>query len=122
MAVENGVGRIVVDNITELETLSRIASELGKTAGIMFRIKPGIDAHTHDFIKTGQIDSKFGVALENGEAFEIIKKAMEYNNVVVDGVHCHIGSQIFESQPFITASEIMLKFIKDIKDKIEKEC
>ena len=71
MAVENGVGHIVVDNIYELETLDRIAGERGIVQRIMFRIKPGIDAHTHSFIRTGQIDSKFGVALENGEAFEI---------------------------------------------------
>jgi diaminopimelate decarboxylase len=69
-AVKNGVGRIIVDNMTELELLNEIAASQGETVGIMFRIKPGIDAHTHDFIKTGQIDSKFGFALENGEAME----------------------------------------------------
>ena len=81
MAVDNGVGHIVVDNAEELELLDRIARERGKVANISFRIKPGVEAHTHDFVKTGQIDSKFGVALENGEAFEIIKAASEKKGV-----------------------------------------
>lgn len=68
MAVDNNVGRVIVDNITELENLNAIAADKGKNIGIMLRIKPGIDAHTHEFIKTGQIDSKFGFALETGEA------------------------------------------------------
>lgn len=116
-AVENGVGRIVVDNIDELETLSRIAAEKGKTAGIMFRIKPGIDAHTHDFIKTGQIDSKFGFALETGEAMEAVKKALSTPNVKLRGLHCHIGSQIFDIDPFELAAKVMLELFKAVKDE-----
>lgn len=68
MALEYGVGRIVVDNLGELHTLSKLAGEMGKTAAIYLRITPGIDAHTHAFIRTGQIDSKFGFTLENGDA------------------------------------------------------
>ena len=98
MARENGVGRIVVDNVFELESLNRLSGEMGKTADILFRIKPGIDAHTHSFIRTGQIDSKFGVSLEIGEAENIIKMADDMENLNVVGVHCHIGSQIFELQ------------------------
>ena len=116
-AVENGVGRIVVDNIDELEALSRIAAEKGKTAGIMFRIKPGIDAHTHDFIKTGQIDSKFGFALETGEAMEAVKKALSTPNVKLRGLHCHIGSQIFDIDPFELAAKVMLELFKAVKDE-----
>lgn len=116
-AVENGVGRIVVDNIYELETLSAIAVELGKTAGIMFRIKPGIDAHTHDFIKTGQIDSKFGFALETGEAMEAVKKAVGMPGIKLRGLHCHIGSQIFDIDPFELAAKVMLELFKAVKDE-----
>lgn len=87
----------------------------------MFRIKPGVDAHTHSFIQTGQIDSKFGVALENGEAFEIIEKASKMSNVKVNGVHCHIGSQIFDIEPFCKAAEIMMNFVGDLKDKLGLE-
>ncbi len=117
MAIENGIGRIIVDNETELISLNNIAAEHNVCANIMFRIKPGIDAHTHDFIMTGQIDSKFGVALETGEADEIIKKAIALDNINVTGLHCHIGSQIFELSPFELAAEKMMNFIADIKDK-----
>ncbi len=121
MALKNGVGRIVVDNIFELHVLNKIAGELGKTADILFRIKPGIDAHTHSFVQTGQIDSKFGVALETGEAEEIIKTADGLQNINVVGVHCHIGSQIFELAPFELAAEKMMNFIGDLKDKYSIE-
>lgn len=117
MALESGVGRIVVDNVFELETLNKMAGEMGVAADIMFRIKPGIDAHTHSFIRTGQIDSKFGVALETGEAEEIIKTASEMPSVNVVGVHCHIGSQIFDLAPFELAAEKMMNFIGDMRDK-----
>jgi len=98
--------------------VNRIAAEKGKTVNISFRIKPGIDAHTHDFIRTGQIDSKFGVALENGEAMEIIGEAVKLSNVKVVGLHCHIGSQIFELAPFEEAARVMLTFIAKIKEEL----
>ena len=116
MAVENGVGRIVVDNLTELERLNAIASDAGKTVGIMLRIKPGVDAHTHDFIKTGQIDSKFGFALETGEAICAAKAALAMPSLRLRGLHCHIGSQIFDIGPFELAAQVMLELYKQIKD------
>ena len=116
-AVDAGVGRIVVDNLTELETLNKIAAKKGKKVGIMFRIKPGIDAHTHSFIRTGQIDSKFGLALETGEAMHGVKEALKMENVELKGLHCHIGSQIFDIDPFELAAEVMLGFMKQIKDE-----
>lgn len=121
LAVKNGVGHIIVDNIYELELLDQIAKEHDVIQNIMFRIKPGIDAHTHSFISTGQIDSKFGVALENGEAFDIIAKASEMSHVKVTGVHCHIGSQIFDIEPFCKAAEVLMNFIGDLKDKLNLE-
>lgn len=117
MALENDIGRIVVDNIYELELLDRLAREYGKRPKILFRIKPGIDAHTHSFIRTGQIDSKFGVALETGEAREIIARALKLAHVEVVGVHCHIGSQIFDSEPFQLAAERLADFIASIRDE-----
>lgn len=116
-ALNYGVGRIVVDNIYELRLLDSLAKEMGKVQDILFRIKPGIDAHTHDFVKTGQIDSKFGVALENGEAIDIIKKALGFKNVNVVGIHCHIGSQIFELSPFCETADVMMSFMKEVKDE-----
>lgn len=117
LALSNNVGRIIVDNITELEMLNNIAKAQGKTAKIMFRIKPGIDAHTHSFIRTGQIDSKFGFALETGEAMDAIKLAKTMENVELCGVHCHIGSNIFEVEPFELAGKVMVKFIAKIKQE-----
>lgn len=116
-ALESGVGRIVVDNRSELDMLERLAKENGRTAKILFRIKPGVDAHTHSFVRTGQIDSKFGVALETGEATEILKYAETLKNVKTVGLHCHIGSQIFDEEPFEAAAEIMINFMGDMKDK-----
>lgn len=121
LAVKNGVGHIIVDNVYELEALNEICAKSGKIQDIMFRIKPGIDAHTHSYIMTGQIDSKFGVALENGEAFDIIERASKMKNVRVTGVHCHIGSQIFEAEPFLQAAEVMMNFIADLKDRLSLE-
>lgn len=118
LALENRVGHIIVDNIYELNMLNDMAKKAGIVQHIMFRIKPGVDAHTHSFIQTGQIDSKFGVALENGEAFEIIETASKMSNVKVDGIHCHIGSQIFDIEPFSKAAEIMMEFIGELKDKL----
>ncbi len=118
MALENNVGYIVLDNLTELEMLSSIAKANAKTANVLFRIKPGIDAHTHDFVRTGQIDSKFGFALETGEAMDAVKKALATDAVRVTGIHCHIGSQIFDIDPFCHAAEVMLQFAVDVR----KEC
>lgn len=114
-ALECGVGHIIVDNLTELDTLNALAGEMGKNARIMFRVKPGIEAHTHEFIMTGQIDSKFGLALENGEAMEAVKRALSMEHVTLGGLHCHIGSQIFDIDPFVMAADVMLHFIADIK-------
>lgn len=120
-ALDNNVGRIVVDNLTELEKIEKAAKKRNITAKIMFRIKPGIDAHTHSFIRTGQIDSKFGLALENGEAMVGVKRALALKNVELCGLHCHIGSQIFDISPFELAAEVMMDFIAKIKEEIGAE-
>lgn len=114
-ALESSVGHIVVDNMTELDLLNGLAKARGKKVAIMLRIKPGVDAHTHEFIRTGQIDSKFGFALETGEAMHAVKKALTMSNVTLTGLHCHIGSQIFDIEPFEHAAQIMVTFIAEIK-------
>ena len=118
MALAYGVGAIVVDNRTELERLGALAAKAGKPARILFRVKPGVDAHTHNYIRTGQIDSKFGLALETGEAYEAVRAAMDMDSVDLVGLHCHIGSQIFELDPFADAARIMLDFIAKIRDEL----
>lgn len=120
-ALEVGVGHIIVDNISELYRLERIAKEKGVKPRIMFRIKPGIDAHTHKAVMTGQIDSKFGFALETGEAFEAVKEAISCENIEFYGVHCHIGSQIFDIEPFEAAAKVMLGFIAKVKNELGYE-
>lgn len=117
LALDYEIGHFIADNLTELQTIDRLAKEAGKVAHVSLRVKPGIDAHTHSFIQTGQIDSKFGFALETGEAMEAVEAALKYLNIDLKGVHCHIGSQIFESSPFVLAAEVMLQFIADIKAK-----
>ena len=121
LGLKSDIRRFVVDNKEELELLDKLASKAGMVAEISFRIKPGIDAHTHEFIKTGKIDSKFGVALENGEAMEIIRHALTLKNVHVAGVHCHIGSQIFDIDPFEHAANVMMGFLNDVKKTLGYE-
>lgn len=116
-ALDSNVGHFVADNLTELELLNRLAGEKGKKAGVLLRVKPGVDAHTHQFIRTGQIDSKFGFALETGEALAAAKEAAVLENIELRGVHCHIGSQIFDVAPFVLAAEIMIGFIRQIRDE-----
>lgn len=117
LALRENVGRIVVDNLTELQLLEELAAKLGKRPKILFRIKPGVDAHTHDFIRTGQIDSKFGFAIENGEAIAAAKAAAAAEQIELVGVHCHIGSQIFELDPFILAAKIMVEFMAQVREE-----
>ncbi len=118
MAVENNVGDIVVDNLSELEKLEAVAAAHNVTVSVSFRIKPGIDAHTHEFIRTGQVDSKFGLDLANGEAMEALRRAKELPHISVKGLHCHIGSQILEKAPFVHAAEVMLSFYAKIRDEL----
>ncbi|MBE6852711.1 MAG: diaminopimelate decarboxylase [Ruminococcus sp.] len=121
MALDFKVGRIVADNVYEIASLDRIAAERNTVIPVLLRIKPGVDAHTHSFISTGQIDSKFGFALETGEAYEAVKKVLSCKNLDFLGLHCHIGSSILDTRGFVAAAEIMMTFIKKIKDELEYE-
>ncbi|MDP4109183.1 MAG: diaminopimelate decarboxylase [Bacillota bacterium] len=121
MALRYQVGRIIVDNREELIRLDSLARKYGKIAQIIFRINPGIDAHTHQFLQTGQIDSKFGVPIETGEAYELIKDSLKYDNLKLAGVHCHIGSQIFDSEPFYLAAKKLMEFVAKIRDELGYE-
>ena len=118
LALSLGVGRFVVDNRDELSLLNTLCAEKNKKASILFRVTPGIDAHTHDFIMTGQIDCKFGVVLDTGDAMDIIRTASKMENIEVVGIHCHIGSQIFDLDPFCEAARVMMNFIGDIKNEL----
>ncbi len=114
-AMDMGVGRFVVDNLDELSAVSAEAVRRGITQGILLRITPGIDPHTHRAVVTGNVDSKFGSAIATGQAMDIVKKALSTKGVELIGIHCHIGSQIFDIEPFADAADIMVRFIADIK-------
>ncbi len=120
-ALDMGVGTIVVDNRDELDALDRLAARRKKVQRILLRITPGIDPHTHKAISTGSVDSKFGSAIETGQAMEIVRAALLKKNVRLVGLHCHIGSQIFDVQPFADAADIMVRFIADIRKKLGYE-
>ena len=117
MAMDAGVGYFVVDNTEELLAVDSAAGKKETRQKILLRITPGIDPHTHKKIITGNVDSKFGNAIVTGQAMDIVKLALSCSNVVLCGLHCHIGSQIFETEPFADAADIMLKFIADIKNE-----
>lgn len=117
MGIELGVGRFVVDNFYELDLIEKICEREGKVQEIYFRITPGIEAHTHDYIKTGQIDSKFGFALVNGDLYNAVDELNNYKNIKLVGLHAHIGSQIFDIEPFLDEVDIMMNLVKDIKLK-----
>lgn len=121
LGVRLGIGRFIVDNIHELEVLNSIAQEYGRVQKVYLRITPGVEAHTHEYIKTGQLDSKFGFPVIGDTVYDAIKRAMELEYIELNGLHCHIGSQIFDLEPFEDTTEIMLNLVNDIKETLGYE-
>lgn len=116
-AIENGIGYFVVDNVEELDAIERIAPLYHVCQKVLLRLTPGIDPHTYAAVATGKVDSKFGSAIETGQAEEIAKYAMSLKNVRLMGFHCHVGSQVFDSDVFVRAAEIMLDFVAMMQSK-----
>ncbi len=110
-ALLHGVGCFVVDNVEELYAIDGIARDLGKMARVLLRLTPGIDPHTYAAISTGKVDSKFGSAIETGQAEEITDIALSLSNIDLCGFHCHVGSQVFSSDVYIKAARVMLDFV-----------
>ena len=115
-AMEQGVGCIVCDNSQELDAIGEIAAEKGLRQKVMLRLTPGIDPHTHEKINTGRIDCKFGAPIETGQAEQLVLQALSIPSVELIGYHCHIGSQIFVSDPFREAATLMLEFAAQIRN------
>ncbi len=115
--LDAGVGRLVVDSFFEMERLSALAEERGVTQAILIRVTPGIEADTHDFIQTGQEDSKFGFGLAEGLAMSAVKRALELPGIDLAGLHMHIGSQIFALHSFSAAIEVAVGFMRQIRDE-----
>ena len=114
-AMEHGVGTFVCDSVDELDAIEREAARRAITQRVLLRLTPGIDPHTHAAIATGKVDSKFGAAIETGQAEELLLAALARPHIAVRGYHCHIGSQIFETAPFIDAARIMLTFTAQMR-------
>lgn len=117
MALEMGVGRIVVDNEYELAVLTQEAKKLNRSAEILLRARPGVAAHTHHYIQTGQQDSKFGLGLSDGRLMAAVKKALRSSRLNLRGLHCHIGSQIMDAQPFCLAAQVMVSAMQEVRRK-----
>jgi len=110
LALESGIGRIVIDNSAEIESLNDLAGLLDCRPRVLIRVTPGIKPSTHEYVQTGQVDSKFGFNLEGGAAAEAVKRVVAKSNLKLVGLHCHIGSQIFALKPFQVAARTMLEF------------
>ncbi len=114
--LDAGIGRVVVDNFEEMERLSSLAAERGVMQKVLIRVTPGVEADTHDFIMTGAEDSKFGFGLNQGLAMEAVKRAIELPGLDFDGLHMHIGSQIFALHSFAKAIEVIVEFMCEIQE------
>lgn len=121
LAVEKGVGRIVIDNFYEIENLEKILLSKQKSMNVMIRIVPGIDGHTHEYIKTGQIDSKFGFSLIDGSALRAVEMINNSKFLKLKGIHAHIGSQLDENIVYKKEIEVMAEFIENILGRFEIE-
>lgn len=117
-ALSCGVGCFIVDNHNELAHLNHYAGEHGILQKVLLRVTPGIDPHTLQAINTGRIDCQFGIPIETGQAAEFVKAAVSMEHLDVEGFHSHIGSQIFEAEPFCDAVDILLDFAQAIREKL----
>ena len=116
-AMDHRVGHFVVDNREELDAIARIAGEKGLRQKILLRLTPGIDPHTYEAVATGKVDSKFGTAIETGQAREMVRYTLSLPTIDLQGFHCHVGSQVFGEDVYERTADIMLTFIKDCRDE-----
>jgi len=121
MGLEARVGRIVVDSLYELEVVNTLAGQRGQVVDILVRITPGVKAKTHTLIQTGQIDTKFGLAIETGQALVGCRRALELPNLNLRGIHCHIGSQVLGLKFFEVATKVMTDFMAQLRDELRYE-
>jgi diaminopimelate decarboxylase len=120
-AIKAGVGTLVIDSFDEISRVSKIAKELNKVQKIYLRLTPGVDAHTHEFISTAHEDVKFGFSIASGAALDAIEKCMAHDSLNLAGIHCHIGSQIFEVDGFKAAAQRLITVLATFRDKYAKE-
>lgn len=118
MAVEYGIGRIIVDSLQEVALIEEVCKEKGKTMKILFRITPGVKSSSHDYIVTGKKDSKFGIPLDDDVVMPQIKAAIDSEYVEFYGLHFHVGSQLFDNDSHLQALDIILNLVTKIKDEL----
>ncbi len=116
-ALDAGVGCIVADAYSEIDKIDAEAKKRGMVQKILLRINPGVEAHTHAFVQTATTDSKFGFSIQDGTAKKVTAYALTKKNVLLEGYHCHIGSQIFEKQSFVIAVEKCMNFAAEVKEE-----
>lgn len=114
MAIKAGIGSFIADSEEEIHTLNELGGQLGKTVQVALRVKPGVDAHTHEFISTGDLDSKFGFGYENGHALKAACLVSSLPHLELCGIHCHIGSQVFLTEPYKLACRVMFQLLTEI--------
>lgn len=114
LCVESGVGHVVIDSRQELAELAAIAAQLGAVQDVFVRVKPGVDAHTHEFIATSHEDQKFGISLASGDAYEAARDAIASPHLELTGLHAHVGSQVFDAEGFKLAAERVLELYAKI--------
>lgn len=120
-AMDCGVGYFMADCREELDALNSFAAKRKIVQKIIMRLTPGIDTHTYEAVRTGQVDSKFGTAIETGQAIELTKYALALENISLEGFHCHVGSQVFDGQTFCDSADIMLDYIALVKEELGYE-
>lgn len=121
MAVEHEIGCIVIDNFHDIELLDMELMKQEKTMNVLIRVTPGVESKTHKYIMTGNEDSKFGFDLQNGQAEGALKKLLGHPRIYLKGLHCHIGSQIFETDGFRVAADILFAKLAVWKEKYQFE-
>ena len=117
LAVQNRVGTIVVDNEYEFDLLSGISGELETVTRVILRVNPGIEAHTHEYIQTTKNDSKFGLSIFDDKTMDFIIKMSSDPNIDFAGIHCHVGSQVFDENTFLKEADEMIKYAKEIENE-----
>jgi diaminopimelate decarboxylase len=116
MALDAGIGRIVVDNLYELGLLQEMVAGRSEPVSVLVRATPGIDPHTHRRIRTGQVDTKFGLGIGTGHALDAVRRILDTPGLRLRGIHCHIGSQLHDAEAHTAAVDIMVDFLRSIRD------
>lgn len=116
-AVEHSIGCIVVDSFYELDLLDQIAAAAGKSQDILLRVSPGVDPHTHAHTTTGVLDSKFGFSVQTGHAADAVRRALRVANLNLRGLHFHLGSPVFELEPYRAATDLVLRFAAQFREE-----